>query len=194
MMFAYTKCKHGIPIANIFKGDHRMFPFNSFFPFKDGIQQWLKQSDHSASIEKYVQETISKTLENSMKMLQQNAEMMNGFFGEARSNPFKGQTSTSAVQSDSLKNQFDIFESHEDVYVKIQVPDAGKLQHIKIFHTSNQVIVEGYPNEDSRHVIALPAIVRKKGASTSYKDGFLQIKLPKGIDMQYTEIDVPTVE
>ncbi|MGX1984007.1 hypothetical protein EDD69_12213 [Thermolongibacillus altinsuensis] len=52
-----------------------MFPFQSLFPFKEGIQKWLQQS-HSTEIEKYVQDSISKSITNSMQMYGHHAEIL----------------------------------------------------------------------------------------------------------------------
>jgi HSP20 family molecular chaperone IbpA len=64
------------------------------------------------------------------------------------------------------------------------------MKHLKIFHTSNQAIIENIPGCDERQVITLPCLVKKKGAVAQYQDGILELKIPKSIDMQYTEIDV----
>ena len=61
---------------------------------------------------------------------------------------------------------------------------------IKIFHTSNQLIIEGLPSFDHKHVVTLPSIVKMKGSTSEYRDDFLQVKMVKKTDLQFTEIDV----
>ncbi len=156
------------------------------------MQQWMKHSGESSSIEKFVQESISKSMSTSLDYMQNNASVLNqaihGYQVSQEGEVFVGdQTKPSELTPT-------IFDSHDHVYVKFRMKDPSKLTNIKIFHTSNQIIIEGYPNKDSYHMFALPELVKKKGSSTSYKDEFLQIKLPKATDMQYTEIDVPPME
>jgi HSP20 family molecular chaperone IbpA len=166
-----------------------MFPFQSLFPFKEGIQKWLQQS-HSTEIEKYVQDSISKSITNSMQMYGHHSEILKKLF---RNDEHTG-SHTSDNSTVAPKLDVNIFESHDDIYLKIPIKDSSQLSQLKIFHTSNQAIIEGIPSPEDRHVIPLPSIVKKKGASTNYKDGILQIKIPKLIDFQYTEIDVPNID
>lgn len=173
----------------------------SKFPFQDGIQQWMKQSSHATHIEKFVQESISKSLANPMDMFQKNVDTFNNMFEESRSNMSESETSN-ASEPNMSNNQTTtiskvtptIFDSLDDVYVKIPIHDPASLKNLKISYTKNQVILEGFPQKEQRQVLLLPALVKKKGANTSYKDGILQIKLPKALDLQYTEIDVPPID
>lgn len=82
-----------------------------------------------------------------------------------------------------------IFETFDDIFVRIPIQDEEVIQKVKIFHTSNQVMVENI-FEGNRKVITLPALVKKKGTTAQFKDGILEIKLSKSMDLQYTEIDV----
>ncbi|MFS0824619.1 Hsp20/alpha crystallin family protein [Bacillus sp. 1P02SD] len=169
-----------------------MFPFKSLFPFNDIMQQLMKQSTESSSIEKFVQESISKSMSTSMDYFQKNASVLNRSFHENQVSE-DGEISL-PEQKEQSELTPSIFDSLDHVYVKFRIKDPSKLPNLKIFHTSNQIIIEGYPNEESYHVFALPEIVKKKGAITTYKDEYLQIKLPKATDMQYTQIDVPPIE
>ncbi|MEH7386706.1 Hsp20/alpha crystallin family protein [Bacillus sp. JJ1521] len=169
-----------------------MFPFQSLFPFKDIMQQWMKQSGESSSIEKFVQESISKSMSTSLDFFQNNASVLNRAIHENQVSQGGENSFGEQAKPDELTPT--IFDSHDHVYVKFRMKDPSNLSNVKIFHTSNQIIIEGYPNKDSYHMFALPELVKKKGSSTSYKDEFLQIKLPKATDMQYTEIDVQPME
>ena len=82
------------------------------------------------------------------------------------------------------------FETHDHVYVRVLVKDESQLATIKIFHTFNQLIIEGLPSLDNKHVVTLPSIVKMKGATSEYRDDFLQVKMVKKTDLQFTEIDV----
>ncbi|MBB2481919.1 hypothetical protein H5P36_17230 [Bacillus sp. APMAM] len=63
------------------------------------------------------------------------------------------------------------------------------IHNIKIYHTSNQLIIEN-SSDGNRDTITLPALVKKKGTTAQYKDEILEVKMPKSVDMQYTEVDV----
>ncbi|HZG59101.1 MAG TPA: Hsp20/alpha crystallin family protein [Anoxybacillus sp.] len=166
-----------------------MFPFQSFFPFKEGIQKWLQQS-HATEIEKYVQDSIAKSITNSLQMYGHQGEILKKLFRNSEHT----ESHTSDNSTVAPKLDVNIFESLDHIYLKMPIKDSSQLSQLKIFHTSNQAIIEGIPSPEDRHVIPLPSIVKKKGASTNYKDGILQIKIPKRIDFQYTEIDVPNID
>lgn len=82
------------------------------------------------------------------------------------------------------------FETHDYVYVRIPIKDEEWIKKLRLYHTTNQLIVEHIPQQEDKHTITLPAIVKKKGASANYKDGILEVKIPKNIDMQFSQIDV----
>jgi HSP20 family molecular chaperone IbpA len=75
----------------------------------------------------------------------------------------------------------------------IPIKDEDCLKSLKVCHTSNQLIIENYPSESERQVYTLPATVRKKGGVATYKDGLLEVKIPKNTDLQYSEIDVKEI-
>ncbi|MGE7603737.1 Hsp20/alpha crystallin family protein [Peribacillus sp. NPDC097675] len=93
-------------------------------------------------------------------------------------------------KNSDLPLQAEVFETHSYVFIRIPVKDEVWLKQMKLYHTSNQSIVEGIPEAPDRHVITLPALVKKKGAAAQYKDGTLEIRLPKSFNSQYSEIDV----
>lgn len=154
-----------------------MLPF-LFSPFKGGIQKWLNQNSYGGDINKYVQEMITQSLSQSTES-NHVTEAMGIFNQEERK---KENTNHSLNVS--------TFETHDHVYVRVLIKDESQLSNVKIFHTSNQLIIEGLSTLDNRHVITLPSIVRMKGTTSSYRDDFLQIKMVKKTDLQFTEIDV----
>ncbi|MEK4030449.1 Hsp20/alpha crystallin family protein [Pseudobacillus sp. FSL P4-0506] len=157
-----------------------MFPFQSPFPAMNEWQKWLNHLNEK-DVEKYVQNVLSSSLPSSW----QTNEKMQDFRKDEDNYSYR---SSSSAEAPSLREA--VFETHEAVYVKISIPDPSIFDHLKIFHTSNQTILEGLPAPHNKKVIILPAIVKKKGAAANYKDGILQIMLPKEVDFQYTEIDV----
>jgi hypothetical protein len=156
-----------------------MFPWN-MFPFgKDmkGSFQGMKPQD----IEKYVQETMSKVF---------NQGMNGAGFPDLSTNSQTNQDS-SPLKKDL--HSAHIFETHDYVFAMIPIKDEDCLKILKVCHTSNQLIIENYPLEAERQVYTLPATVRKKGGAATYKDGLLEVKIPKNTDLQYSEIDVKEI-
>ncbi|MBD3109806.1 Hsp20/alpha crystallin family protein [Bacillus sp. AGMB 02131] len=148
-----------------------MNPWNILFPF----QKYMKNFN-GANQMKDMDEYISKFLSG----------LQNGDFGQMMNN------TASANQQESAQNKLAaaIFETHSDVYVRIPIAERALMKHMKIYHTSNLLIVEGIPERTDRNTYTLPAIVRKKGNTALYKDGTLEIKLPKVNDLQYSEINI----
>ncbi|MGG3801853.1 Hsp20/alpha crystallin family protein [Metabacillus fastidiosus] len=156
-----------------------MLPFNFLDPFKGNFEKWINNNNYGGEIQDYVQEMISKSVASSIK-----------------SNELKESMSIFEEKERKQESSLNIstFETLDHVYVKIFIKDRSQLSNLKIFHTTNQFIVEGIPSSDDRHVIALPYIVKMKGASSEYRDDYLQIRMSKKIDLQYTEIDVHGIE
>lgn len=82
-----------------------------------------------------------------------------------------------------------VFETHENIYIRIPIRNEEKLDHIKVFYSLNKCLIKGL-TENELYTIILPATVKKKGAKAVYRDEILEIKIPKNIDWQYSEIDV----
>lgn len=163
-----------------------MLPFQFLSPFKNDIQKWMNQN-HGGEINKYVQDLISKSL---------NGSLQGNYLNEAMGVFEQDQDNREEVEPESKKQNLDYvtFETHDHVYVKIHIMDESQLSNIKIFHTSNQSIIEGIPAPTDQHVITLPSIVKVKGAKAEYRDSYLQIQIPKKVDMQYTQIDVQGID
>ncbi|MFJ7678300.1 Hsp20/alpha crystallin family protein [Peribacillus sp. NPDC097264] len=152
-----------------------MFPWNSLFSFQKNSNQKdflknMQQSDVQTFIEKVFTQVIP--------------ENMQGMTNQAN-NPFQKDNKPSEHPLHS-----EVFETHSFVFIRIPIEDEAWLKQMKLKHTSNQSIVEGIPEASDRHVITLPALVKKKGAAAQYKDGTLEIRLPKSFNSQYSEIDV----
>lgn len=87
------------------------------------------------------------------------------------------------------KIKWDVFETLDYIYVMIPIKEHW-LKHIKLYITSNQLIIKNIPQMGDKHKIILPAIVKKKGATAQVKDEMLEIKIQKDIDMQFSEIGI----
>ena len=148
------------------------------FLFKGGIQKWLNQNSYGGEINKFVQDMITESMSQSTEN-NHITDAMGIFNQDERKQEYTNH---------SLK--VSTFETHDHVYVRVLIKDESQLATIKIFHTSNQLIIEGLPSLDNKHVVTLPSIVKMKGATSEYRDDFLQVKMVKKTDLQFTEIDV----
>ncbi|MBL3644918.1 Hsp20/alpha crystallin family protein [Bacillus sp. RHFB] len=155
-----------------------MFPWNSLFSFKNNPNQKefmknMQQSDVQSFIEKVFSQVIPDNMQGMMNQNDGGSQKVN-----ARSeHPLHAE----------------VFETHLYVFVRIPIQDESWLKKMKLYHTSNQSIIEGIPEESNRHVITLPASVKKKGASAQYKESTLEIRLQKSFNTQYSEIDVSEI-
>ncbi|MGY3314079.1 hypothetical protein ACV242_002575 [Peribacillus simplex] len=155
-----------------------MFPWNSLFSLKNNMNQkdFMKNMQQS-DVQSFIEKVFSQVIPDNMQ------GMMNHSEGGAQKENAKSEHPLHA----------DVFETHLNVFVRIPIEDESWLKKMKLYHTSNQSIIEGIPEESDRHVITLPALVKKKGASAQYKESTLEIRLQKSFNTQYSEIDVSEI-
>lgn len=160
-----------------------MFPWN-LFPFnkdsKDKMDQ-MKPQD----IQKYIQEMMDKLMPDSLQKMQADTMFRsNDPFGTLKKDP------------NTTKKEFNylVFETHHHVYIRIPIIDETWLQTLKIHFTSSQVILKHIPTPENKQIINLPCLVRRKGSVALYKDSILEIRMPKNLDIQYSEIDVTEMD
>jgi len=138
-----------------------------------------------AEIEKYVQEMMGKMFSQQMQGSNVPPDFLKDFGNTVNSSQESHQSNAGISTS--------VFETHHDVFVMIPIKDPNWLKEIKLFYTSNQLIIEHIPQYENKQIVTLPSIVKKKGASAHLKDQILEIKIPKNIDMQYSEIDIKEI-
>ena len=169
-----------------------MFPW-SLFPFNKGMKDQMNQMNPK-EMDSYIQGMMQKMFPGGWESMMNPNDMMNG--AQSFMNPLgnQGQKEKNEKEyhshSHSSSIPVTVFETFEDIYIRFHIPDEEWMKHLKIFHTSNQAIIENIPGSEERQVITLPCLVKKKGAVAQFKEGILELRIPKSIDMQYTEIDV----
>lgn len=156
-----------------------MFPWN-FFPFNKNTKKML-QNLQPGEIEKYAQDMMNKMFGQQMQDISNPGEFMKNL------HPFQPSSSESSSRENPL--QPSIFETHDYVFVMIPLKEEW-LSNMRLYHTSNRLIIEHVPERGEKHTFTLPSIVKKKGTTATLKDGLLEIKLSKNLDMNYSEIDV----
>ncbi|WP_428908395.1 Hsp20/alpha crystallin family protein [Niallia sp. Krafla_26] len=163
-----------------------MFPWN-FFPFSKETQakmQQMKPDEINQFVQKLMSNMFKSPFPQQMGMNQE--EFMANF------HPF--QTSNEPENRETEKRdselQYSVFETHDEIFIRVAIQSEEWLTVLRITHTSHLLILEHIPNYDDTHKITLPALVKKKGTTARYKDGVLEIKIPKSIDLQFSEIDI----
>ncbi|XXM71618.1 Hsp20/alpha crystallin family protein [Lysinibacillus sphaericus] len=165
-----------------------MFPW-SLFPFNKNMKDQMNNMNPK-EIDSYVQNMMKNMFPGGWSSMMNPNEAMKGhqpFIHPMDSEPAQRDQGTPHQQNQIPVN---IFETFEDVYIRMKIPNEEWMRQMKIYHTSNQAIIENIPGHGDRQVLTLPSLVKKKGAVAQYKDGVLELKIPRSIDMQYTEIDV----
>lgn len=164
-----------------------MFPWN-MFPFGD--KKNMMQNMNPQDIEKHVKELISQAMPQQWQGMFNHDDMMKRamtmFNSPNQQEP--DEPSSSNLHSQSINA--DVYETFDDIYIRIPINDEEWLKQVKILHTSNQAIIENIPNQGQRHVITLPTLVKRKGTVAQYKDQVLEIRLSKNADINLTEVDV----
>ncbi|MCJ8006577.1 Hsp20/alpha crystallin family protein [Lederbergia wuyishanensis] len=149
-----------------------MFPWG-MFPFNEDIKKLTEQLNPS-DVHSYVNDMMKNLMKNTP---------MDNMISQQTSNSTTTQPPNNGISAQ-------VFETFDDVFVRVHLPENVTLSQLKIFHTSNQAIIENLQGDGSRQVITLPSLVKKKGASAQVKNQILEIKIPRSDDLQYTEITV----
>ncbi|MBP2239448.1 HSP20 family molecular chaperone IbpA [Cytobacillus eiseniae] len=154
-----------------------MFPWN-LFPFHKEAKKTMQQLNPE-DINKYVQNMMGQMMPEQMQGMLNPQELFKGMNNQQK----QPQESSSSLPCS-------VFETHDYVYIRVPIKNEDWRSVMRLYHTSNQMIVEHIPNYDDKHIITLPALVKKKGTTAQMKDGILEVRIPKNVDMQFSEIDV----
>lgn len=149
-----------------------MFPWNTLFSSDKNQNNFLKNFQNN-DVQSFIDKVFSEVMPDKVQ------ETMN-----------QGTEDKRFQQPGQHPLNAKVFETHSCIYIRIPIDEEIWLKKMKIFHTSNQSMIHGVPNDDDKHVISLPALVRKKGTTAQYKDDVLEIRLQKQADIPYSEIDI----
>ncbi|MBP1913968.1 Hsp20/alpha crystallin family protein [Lederbergia galactosidilytica] len=155
-----------------------MFPWNSF-PFNLKQDKAPPFEIGKTNVDDYVQKVLSQ----AFSAFGQDATNSNDLLGSL----LKQMPASSGSSS---PNGVELFESFQFIFIHISVPDEKSLDRWKVYHTTNQLIIEDLEVPQNTKTITLPALVNKKKTTAVYKNGILEIILQKKTDMQYTEVGV----
>lgn len=116
--------------------------------------------DHMAWVEGYVKDVLNKSIPNSGSSL--------------------------------LKHHFqtELFETHNNVIVKVHIPDRAQARKIRVLVGANQIRLEGLPEKGAQTIKLVNPVV-PSSCKGVYKNGIMQFHIRKQTDEEtYYEIDV----
>lgn len=149
-------------------------------PFNEELKKKFSNMNPS-DIDKYVQNMMTNMFPKNMDGMLNPQEWLKGVHSFTNDQPSShNEHSLNAV----------VFETHDYVYIRIPINEDLWLRNMKIYHTSHEAIIEHVPNPDDKHTLKLPAAVRKKGAIAQYKEEVLEIRIPRSLQTQISEIDI----
>jgi HSP20 family molecular chaperone IbpA len=97
--------------------------------------------------------------------------------GDEEASVSSASTGASTAASD-LDYEYEAFETHTAVIVRITVPDGIHIKNVRIYAGNTQLKVEQDPSRKKLY-IRLPHPVDHGAAKASFKDRVLEIRLPK---------------
>ncbi|AQT83333.1 hypothetical protein ERICIV_02342 [Paenibacillus larvae subsp. larvae] len=84
----------------------------------------------------------------------------------------------------------DVFELHNDLVARMKIPKQVHIEDLSVFLNNNQIKIEGWPGQDEGKLISLPASIIPHKSKASFKEGYLQIKMPKMRNGNFHELQI----
>ena len=158
----------------------------NLFPFDKEMQAKLQQMNPT-EVDQYVQDLMGKMFQSSFPNHMNTQETMKGF------HPFQQNNEPFSAPRSEAKLKYSVYETHHYIFVRIKIESEEWLKQLKLTHSSHLLILEHIPENGDKYSISLPSLVKKKGTTAHYKDDMLEVKIPKNVDMQYSEVDVTEI-
>lgn len=84
----------------------------------------------------------------------------------------------------------ELFDTHNNVIVKVHIPDKTQARKVRVMLSSNQIRLEGTP-DDTAQTIRLSSLVVPSSCKAVYRNGVLQLHMRKLVnDNLFHEVDV----
>lgn len=132
------------------------------FPFMNDKIRKKMGAGGTDWVEDYVQDVLKRSF----------TQRSGTFFPEE-----KAQSETSEA-SNELDYDYETFETHNNVIVRITVPEDVQVRNVRIYAGSMQLKVVQDPTRNSMY-IPLPSEVDGGGAKASLKDRILEVRCPR---------------
>ncbi|WP_442604205.1 Hsp20/alpha crystallin family protein [Paenibacillus sp. KN14-4R] len=97
------------------------------------------------------------------------------------------QASVNSMHVGKSHLPYELFEMHNAVIAKIQIPKDIKIENLSISINTSQIKIEGLPTEQ-RILLNIPVVPSK--SSATFKQDFLQIKMPKLSKGNFVEVPI----
>lgn len=134
-------------------------------------------------LEKLLGENIPKgLLKDRMNM---NAGWVGDYVQKVLKNSFSGSgggsKETVNETTDSVNFEYEMFETHNSVIVRLQIPEEIQHKNILAYVSSNLLKIEQLPRR-KKQIIRLPSLVNPSQSRASYKDRVLEVRMAKHMD------------
>ncbi|MED4600171.1 Hsp20/alpha crystallin family protein [Paenibacillus validus] len=96
------------------------------------------------------------------------------------------------MEVQTLNHHFhsEVFDTHNNVIVKVHIPDRAQARKIRVLLNTDQLRLEGLP-DDKTQTIGLPGFIVPSSCKAVYKNGILQLHMRKQTtENPFYEIDV----
>ncbi|MCA1321081.1 hypothetical protein LC085_14255 [Bacillus tianshenii] len=163
-----------------------MFPWNKMFPFpKEYMKEDIfKQSD----VEKLMKKAMGGHLPPNPGKLMQSHDFFEQSFD------LLNRVQEKKKQKKKPNFQSDVFETHEDVIVRFPLTSEEKLGELVIYHDASTCYLENVPNSGNKQEIKLPCMVKSSGSIAKYKNGILEIRIPKETNTAKTKVPIEIIK
>lgn len=123
------------------------------------------------------------------KEFQERLQMDSSWIGDYVQDVLKHSFSDSAQnmnwESKSFSRiEYDLFETHNSVIVRLRIPENIHPKHIKLFVGSNRLKVENLSTKQ-KQMITLPNTIDAEGSRAVFKDNVMEVRMPKANDSDF---------
>lgn len=132
------------------------------FPFMNDKIKKKMGAGGTDWVEEYVQDVLKRTF----------SQRTGSFF------PENGERAETSESGRGLDYDYETFETHNNVIVRITVPEDVQVRNVRLYAGSMQLKVEQDPTRKSMY-IPLPSEVEGGSVKASLKDRVLEVRCPR---------------
>lgn len=92
-----------------------------------------------------------------------------------------GSKETATDKNDSPNFEYEMFETHNSVIVRLHIPDDIHHKNVATYASSNLLKIEQLPSR-KKQLIRLPSLVDPGQSKASYKERVLEVRMAKHAD------------
>ena len=159
------------------------------FPFlpKGHVKERMQHSEGN-----WIGEIVQDVLKRSFAGAGTSSTSASGKAGKGREDEDGNGAAGRAERRLDLEHE--VFETHNSVIVRVNIPVGTHIRNIRVHAGNGQLMLEKDPSRVKQY-IRLPAVVDPDEAKAAYKDGVLEIRLPRLDDTEfYRELKIRHVK